>query len=287
MRSFDLDSLEIFTTVVQEGGIVRAAEKLNRVQSNVTTRVKQLETRLGLTLFERRGRTLVLTEAGQTFFAHAERLLTLAADIEYAMKNTWIHGPIRLGTMESTLITRLVPKLTQFHDLHPDIPLKVTSGATDDLVRQVRDHRLDAAFVGDPCAIVGLESKEIFFEDLVVITQKDHRDIATAQDLTSSSILAFEEGCAYRKVLETWFSESDAIIEKVVEIGSYQSMIAWVAAGSGCGIVPKEVLNTTLASQDIRTHILPEKFSANRTRLVWDTDNGEKLRPLLDLFSSD
>jgi DNA-binding transcriptional LysR family regulator len=284
MRSFDLDSLEIFCAVVHEGGIVRAAEKLHRVQSNVTTRIKQLETRLGVVLFERRGRSLILTDAGQTFFKHAERLLTLAADIEYAMKNTWIHGPIRLGTMESTLITRLLPKLTEFHDLYPDIQLKVTSGATDDLVRQVRDHRLDAAFVGDPCSITDLESQNLFHEDLVLITQQDHPLVKTATDLTQSSILAFEEGCAYRKILEEWFADHSATIEKVVEINSYQSMIAWVAAGSGCGIVPEAVLETMTASKDVRAHKLPKRFSRNRTRLIWEPENSEKLRPLFDLL---
>jgi DNA-binding transcriptional LysR family regulator len=51
MRSFDLDSLEIFCAVVREGGVLRAAERLNRVQSNVTTRVKNMEQRLGVALF--------------------------------------------------------------------------------------------------------------------------------------------------------------------------------------------------------------------------------------------
>ena len=59
MRSIDLDSLEIFRTVVQEGGVIRAANKLHRVQSNVTTRIKQLEQRLGRSLFRKQGRGLV------------------------------------------------------------------------------------------------------------------------------------------------------------------------------------------------------------------------------------
>ncbi len=65
MRTIDLDSLEIFRAVVAEGGVVRAARRLNRVQSNVTTRVRQLEERLGVTLFRRQGRGLSLTSEGQ------------------------------------------------------------------------------------------------------------------------------------------------------------------------------------------------------------------------------
>jgi DNA-binding transcriptional LysR family regulator len=65
MRTIDLASLEIFRTVVQEGGVIRAAAKLNRVQSNVTTRIKQLEERLGKRLFRKQGRSLALSPEGE------------------------------------------------------------------------------------------------------------------------------------------------------------------------------------------------------------------------------
>ena len=71
MRTIDLESLDIFRAVVQEGGVIRAAAKLNRVQSNVTTRIKQLEERLGLRLFRRQGRSLALSPEGE-FCDHCE-----------------------------------------------------------------------------------------------------------------------------------------------------------------------------------------------------------------------
>ncbi|OXH82320.1 LysR family transcriptional regulator, partial [Burkholderia multivorans] len=74
----DLAALAIFRAVVRENGVTRAAAKLNRVQSNVTTRIKQLEEELGAALFVRDGRRLVLTPAGRTLLPYAERLLALA-----------------------------------------------------------------------------------------------------------------------------------------------------------------------------------------------------------------
>ena len=73
----DLAALTVFRAVVRENGVTRAAHKLNRVQSNVTTRVKQLEADLGTPLFVRDGRRLVLTPAGETLLPYAERLLAL------------------------------------------------------------------------------------------------------------------------------------------------------------------------------------------------------------------
>jgi DNA-binding transcriptional LysR family regulator len=74
----DLESLRIFRTVVDEGGVVHAANKLNRVQSNVTTRIRQLEEHLGTRLFRREGRSIRLSAEGQTLLGYADRLLRLA-----------------------------------------------------------------------------------------------------------------------------------------------------------------------------------------------------------------
>ena len=72
MRTIDLEALHIFRTVAQQGGITRAAAKLNRVQSNVTTRVKQLEERLGAQLFLRERRGLTLSPEGRLLLGYAE-----------------------------------------------------------------------------------------------------------------------------------------------------------------------------------------------------------------------
>src|SRR5438046_1652211 len=102
MRLLDLESLDIFRTVVHEGGVIRAARKLNRVPSNITTRVKQLEQRLGVALFQRRGRTLVPTAQGQSLLAYAQRLLQLADEAENEMTAGQLQGSFRLGSLEST-----------------------------------------------------------------------------------------------------------------------------------------------------------------------------------------
>lgn len=88
----DLDELLIFCTVVREGGVSRAAARLSRVQSNVTTRVKQLEARLDVQLFRRQGRELVLTEQGRKLLHHAERLLHLAEVAEQDVRSDTLAG---------------------------------------------------------------------------------------------------------------------------------------------------------------------------------------------------
>ena len=107
MRTMDLTDLHIFRAVVQAGGITRAAEKLNRVQSNVTTRVRQLESELGVELFIRNGKKLHLSPAGKLLLDYADRLLDLAEEAREAVQDAKPRGLLRLGSMESTASMRL------------------------------------------------------------------------------------------------------------------------------------------------------------------------------------
>ena len=121
----DLDDLHIFRCVVREGGVTRAASRLHRVPSNVTTRIKQLEERLGVALFRRQGRGLALTDAGRTLLGHAERLLQMADLAEQELRSGVVRGVLRLGSLESAAGARLPPVLSAFHAQYPDVSIEL------------------------------------------------------------------------------------------------------------------------------------------------------------------
>lgn len=284
MRRVDLNSLEIFRTVVREGGIVRAANRLNRVQSNVTTRIKQLEQKLGVALFRRRGRSLVLTEAGETLLVYAERLLQLADEAENVTCSIPIRGTLRLGSMESTAASRLPKLLSRFHKENRDIDIQLQIGTTAALIEMVSNHQLEAAFVGEPVPESELKSEHVFTEELVLVTAKGHRSVKSPADLENKNMLAFSEGCSYRKRLESWFSSHEIVPDRVSDLASYQAIITSASAGAGCGIVPASVLDTLLASREIERHELPKTFRVNQTHLVWNSTPSPKLQAMLDMF---
>src|SRR5262245_52629208 len=95
--AMDLGDLRIFRAVAQAGGVTRAAERLHRVQSNITTRVRQLEEDLGVPLFIRSGKKLHLAPAGQVLLGYAERLLDLAQEARDAVQDARPRGVFRLG----------------------------------------------------------------------------------------------------------------------------------------------------------------------------------------------
>src|SRR5216684_5466839 len=120
-RCMDLSDLRIFSTVVRQGGVTRAAERLHRVQSNVTTRIRQLEEDLGVALFIREGKRLHLAPAGQVLLDYADRLLALADEARMAVQDPRPRGVFRLGAMDSTAAVRLPGPLAEYHRRHPGV----------------------------------------------------------------------------------------------------------------------------------------------------------------------
>ena len=285
MRKIDLESLEIFRMVAREGGIVRAAERLNRVPSNVTTRVKQLEERLETKLFHRQGRGITLTSAGKTLLIHANRLLTIAAQIEADMTTAQPVMPFRIGAMESTAGARLPAVLAQFHEIAPAIPIELQTGTTAELVRKISDYELDTAFVGEPFQRTGLSSTPVFEERLVLVSARNKATINTPSDIGNAALLAFSKGCAYRTRLEEWLSTETVLPGPILELASYHAIIAAAAAGVGYGIVPVSLLDTVTTLQDIKTHDLPDWISRNRTHLIWKDNATPPIENLLTLLA--
>src|SRR5204862_1926742 len=156
MRTIDLGSLKIFRTVVDEGGVVRAASKLNRVQSNVTTRIRQLEEHLGTRLFRREGRSIRLSAEGHTLLTYADRLLRLADETVSEMRTGKPKGVFRLGSLESTAGSRLAPILAGYHRGHPHVFVAVATATTGALVARVVNFVLEAASVSAPFTAPGL-----------------------------------------------------------------------------------------------------------------------------------
>jgi DNA-binding transcriptional LysR family regulator len=287
MRTIDLEALLIFRTVVSEGGVNRAAEKLHRVPSNVTTRIRQLEEYLGVRLFRRDGRSLSMTSEGKTLLNYATRLLRLADEAVDELRTGRPQGVFRLGSLESTAGSRLAPILSRYHDAHPGVVVELVTGTTGTLLNRVRNFEIEAAFVSEPFAAPELQALPVFREELVLITPLSTGPIRGAQDLGRLTMIAFAHGCSYRRRLDEWLGGENVVAERVLEFGSYQGMIACVAAGTGFAVVPRSVLGALQATDKVKQHKLPERIAANCTHLVWRGDASLALEGLMALISCD
>src|SRR5215510_3895686 len=181
-RIMDFDSLTIFKTVVDEGGVIAAARKLHRVQSGVTTRIKQLEAALGVALFRRDKRRLILSPAGEIFLGYVEQFLRLAEQARHAVLGDAPRGVLRLGTLESTAASRLPPLLAHYHQQYPAVRVELATATTDALVEGVACRKFDAAFVIGRIEAIGLDVLGAFNEELVIVAPRSHPAIGRAHD---------------------------------------------------------------------------------------------------------
>lgn len=265
----DVAELEIFKAVAEQGGVSKAAAALHRVPSNVTTRVKQLEEKLGTKLFHRQGRRLVLSSEGKVLLAYADRVVRLCAEAHAAVKGNTPQGTLRLGSLESTAATRLPPILARYHAAYPAVRVELVTGTSGALVSKVLGEALEAALVAEPFSSAELETELAFVEELVLITPLSCPKIRTPKDIGSRTVLAFTTGCSYRRRLEAWLGRANVVPERVMEYGSYHAIVACAAAGSGIAIVPRAVLRAVGAQDQVAVHALPANVSTAKTRLIW------------------
>ena len=267
----DLSDLQIFSAVVREGGVTRAAERLHRVQSNVTTRIRQLEEDLAVPLFIREGKRLHLAPAGQVLLGYAERLLALADEARGAVQDAKPRGTFRLGAMESTAAVRLPGLLSEYHRRHPGVALELRTGNPQILGSAILAGELDAALVAEPVADAPFEKTFAFDEELVIVAAANHPPIRKKGSLPRT-IIVFEHGCPHRKRLEDWYASRREMPERTIELASYHAMLGCVVAGIGIALIPKSVLTTFPERKRLSIHLLAR--TENRARTVLICRNG-------------
>ncbi|EMB0807655.1 LysR family transcriptional regulator [Pseudomonas aeruginosa] len=262
----DLSSLEIFRAVAHEASVTRAAQQLQRAQSNVTTRIRQLEEDLGVELFLRDGKRMSLTERGSEFLAYAEQLLALADEARQSMHPAEPGGRLRLGSMESTAASRLPALLASYHKACPRVALEVSTGTSRALFDGVRARRLDCALVAAGPGWAGeldgsgLHGEPLFREELLMILPAEHPPVHDVAEVRLRTLAGFARGCTYRQLAE----DSLGTPLTVQEVGSYHAILACVAAGACAGVLPRSVLQL-LGTPPLRSLPLAEVD----TWLVW------------------
>jgi DNA-binding transcriptional LysR family regulator len=280
MIAMDFVDLQVFKSVVDEGGIIKAALKLHRVPSSITTRIQQLELSLGVTLFHRERQRLHLSPTGELLLNYAERLIQLSDEARAVVSAKAPQGVLKLGALESTTASRLPLILARLHQRYPDVRLELTTGTNDDLVNKVVERRLDAAFTAEAPAVRTLEHSPVFHERLVIISNREHAPIRRARDVEGDSLIAFPEGCAYRRVLLRWLGRDSLATLRVLELNSYHAIVACVASGTGIALVPESVLGT-MPNTHISRHPIAKAQASITTPLVWR--RGEVSPPVLAL----
>ena len=268
----ELSDLVTFSTVARTGGVTRAADELNTVQSNITQRVKALEAEIGVALFERHSRGMTLTGAGRRLLPYAQRMVALSREAMLAAREDGEpKGPLAIGSMETTAAVRLPSLLAEFHRRFPAVQLSLRTAPTADLVAAVLDGALDGAFVAGPIDHAEITATMAFREELVLVTARRWTSLAALRagiPESGPTALVFRTGCTYRQRLEHVLTEFGWPSAERFELGTLDGMIGCVAADMGVTLLPRAVVERNEQSGNIRIHALSASQSQVDTLFI-------------------
>lgn len=268
----ELSDIKTFAAVARAGGITRAAEELNTVQSNVTQRIKALEAEIGTPLFERHSRGMTLTAAGKRLLPYAQKMTALSHEAVLAARDDGEpKGPLAIGSMETTAAVRLPPLLADFHRRFPAVRLTLRTATTADLVAAVLDGILDGAFVAGPIEHAELFAVTAFHEELVLVSARRWSSLAELRAGTPESgptALVFRTGCTYRQRLEQVFVEFGWPSAARFELGTLDGMIGCVAADMGVTLLPRAVVERSAMNGNVSIHTLGASHARVETLFI-------------------
>ncbi|MEM5593498.1 LysR family transcriptional regulator [Niallia circulans] len=269
----DLQTLKVFQTIAKLGSISQAARELQYAQSNITMKIQQLEAELQTTLFYRHNRGTALTAKGRMLLTYAEKIFHLIEETKSVMNDDQSpKGPLMIGSMETTAAVRLPVLFSKYLKNYPDVDLTLKTGSTKENILGVLNYKLDGAFVAGPIANTELIQKDVFEEELILVTNPVHSPIFTIEDIHDETLLVFRPGCSYRERLEQWFRTEGACPKKMMEFGTLDGIIGCVTAGLGISMLPQSVVAKQITEGTLRQHQIPSSFSKVKTLFIYRED---------------
>ncbi|VVP15859.1 HTH-type transcriptional regulator GltR [Pseudomonas fluorescens] len=273
----DSADLQFFATVAKVGSISKAALSLDRVQSNVTQRIKRLESKLGVPLFHRHARGVSLTAAGLQLLPYANQIDQMLEEARRViLDDAKPNGLLKLGAMETTAAIRLPALLVDFSSYYPAVDLSLQTGTTQGLIDDVLERRLDAALVAGPVNHADLVSQRILTEELVVVTapwaRRAHQALPWLPEGGTTKIAIFRHGCAYRQKLEALLIRNGVRAIQRMELGTLDGILGCVQAGLAITMLPRAVVAALAAADKVNIYSLKHQQGFVDTILVHRRD---------------
>ena len=265
----DLTQLEMFNAVAETGSITQAAQRVHRVPSNLTTRIRQLEADLGVELFIRENQRLRLSPAGHSFLRYSQQILSLVDEARMVVAGDEPQGLFSLGALESTAAVRIPETLARYNQRYPRIQFDLATGPAGTMTDGGLEGTLSAAFVDGPVMHPGLDGMPVYPEEMMIVAAHGHPPITRASEVNGASIYAFRANCSYRRHFESWFHADHATPGRIHEMESYHGMLACVIAGAGLALMPRSMLESMPGHHQVEAWPLAEKWRWLTTWLVW------------------
>jgi LysR family transcriptional regulator, low CO2-responsive transcriptional regulator len=256
LRNVTMRQLQIFSSAARHLNFSRTSEELHLTQPAVSMQIKQLEESAGLPLFERTGRRVFLTEAGNELYRYAQQVLGAIKDAEEilgAMKGLQ-GGRLTIGVVSTAKY--FAPKLlAMFNERHPNLELKLQVNNREAVVQMLAGNEIDVAVMGTAPRRLDTVAAPFARHPLVVIAHPGHplahRKRIPLTALEAETFIVREPGSGTRSAMERFFTERRINVRVGMEISSNETIKQAVMAGMGVSFISQHTIGLELATDQL------------------------------------
>ncbi|WAH36297.1 LysR family transcriptional regulator [Alicyclobacillus dauci] len=248
----ELRHLKTFVVVAEVRGFTKAAEILGYAQSSVTNQIQTLEEEFEQPLFDRLGKSVVLTDTGNRLLPYAHEMLRLQANMKQLVQASEApSGTLTIGAPESLAAYRLPAVIKEYKRLYPQVKIILKPGACWEMRSQLRSGQIDFAFTLEPPSeTADMFTEALVDEPLVLVTSLDHpltvKSEVKPTDLQNETLLNTEPGCSYRGLFEKYLQEHGIEPSVTMEFWNIEAIKNCVMSGLGISILPFITVQTEL-----------------------------------------
>lgn len=285
----DLKYLYTFRTIVDEGGFNKAAQKLNYTQSTITFQMNQLEQELSTCLFEKIGRKMVLTKAGESLIPYVDEILQSIDKLHsFESDLSEYQGDLRVGVAETQLCYRFPAILKEFHLKAPKARLFLRSMNCYDIRDELLNGTLDIGVFYEDVGGFGssLVTYEIGTFPTILLaspeTQRQFPDFIKPDQVLSLPLVINEPNCIFRQMFEEYLREKSIRLGHTIELWSIPTIKNLVASGVGITYLPLFTVQ-----EELKTEVLKEigtDMEEPAITAVCGHHKNKWISPLMQLF---
>ncbi|HEN5021045.1 LysR family transcriptional regulator [Klebsiella pneumoniae] len=269
-----LRQLEVFAEVHKSGSTTQASQMLALSQSAVSAALTDLEGQLGVQLFDRVGKRLVVNEHGRLLYPRALALLERALEIEQLFRGD--NGAIRVNA-SSTIGNYIMPEIiARYRHDFPDLPVELSVGNSLDVINAVADLRVDFGLIEGPCHAADIIAEPWLEDELVVFAAPNSPLLAgevTLQQLAEAPWILREHGSGTREIVDYVLLSHLPAFHLGMELGNSEAIKHAVRHGLGISCLSRRVIAEQLASGTLAELKVP---LPRLTRTLWRIHHRQK-----------